>query len=283
MVFCTRITLLQYVQGRVFLRHGRMLRAARVTFPYSKEPYRVHVRRLGPAHCQSTSMQPDSDEERSSPRRNVTNKNAKKVTKQSKKSRSKTPCSKQLIKDVNDNNKHLQTSQAFDTCRFTSISDGSKKSNKLITLTQSEKHISKHTPLDNKSDMKDGKHRQGTRDKAETIKHTDRNHTHKRDKQKDKQKNVAEQKQDDCTKAKQPKCEATETKKLDPIQVKTESSSWTRDEDKTMLQILKGEAGSDQIFGKIREVLPHRSLTDIRERFQHVVSLLQQMAVGEVT
>lgn len=60
-------------------------------------------------------------------------------------------------------------------------------------------------------------------------------------------------------------------------------SNWTRDEDKAMLQVLKGEAGSEQIFCRIRELLPHRSSTEIKERFCHVMTLLQQMAVGEVT
>ncbi|XP_047996985.1 uncharacterized protein LOC125234684 isoform X2 [Leguminivora glycinivorella] len=32
-----------YLHGRVFLQHGRMLRAACVTYPYSKEPYRVRT------------------------------------------------------------------------------------------------------------------------------------------------------------------------------------------------------------------------------------------------
>lgn len=79
---------------------------------------------------------------------------------------------------------------------------------------------------------------------------------------------------------KQPKIEATvnvETKKIKNI------NNWTRDEDKTMLQVLKGEAESEKVFGRIRELLPHRSETEIKDRFCHVMTLLQQMAVGEVT
>lgn len=64
---------------------------------------------------------------------------------------------------------------------------------------------------------------------------------------------------------------------------KVESRSWTRDEDKTMLEVLKGEPGSEQVFCRIRELLPHRTTIEIKERFCHVMNLLQKMAVGEVT
>lgn len=88
------------------------------------------------------------------------------------------------------------------------------------------------------------------------------------------------QKKDEGSKPKQMKIEipiVVEAKKVE------KNNSWTRDEDKTMLQVLKGEAGSEQVFGRIREQLPHRSASEIKERFCHVMTLLQQMAVGEVT
>lgn len=64
---------------------------------------------------------------------------------------------------------------------------------------------------------------------------------------------------------------------------KVQSRNWTRDEDKTMLEVLKGEPGSEQVFCRIRELLPHRTTIEIKERFCHVMNLLQKMAVGEVT
>lgn len=77
-----------------------------------------------------------------------------------------------------------------------------------------------------------------------------------------------------------PKIEATVSLKTKTIE---KMGNWTRDEDKTMLQVLKGEASSEKVFGRIRELLPHRSETEIKDRFCHVMTLLQQMAVGEVT
>lgn len=83
----------------------------------------------------------------------------------------------------------------------------------------------------------------------------------------------------EATKLKQAKIEATVSVKTKTIK----QNNWTRDEDKTMLQVLKVEAGSEKVFGRIRELLPHRSETEIKDRFCHVMTLLQQMAVGEVT
>lgn len=67
------------------------------------------------------------------------------------------------------------------------------------------------------------------------------------------------------------------------FELKKARSDWTRDEDKTMLQVLKGEAGSEQVFCRINQLLPHRSPTEIKERVCHVMTLLHQMAVGQVT
>lgn len=68
-----------------------------------------------------------------------------------------------------------------------------------------------------------------------------------------------------------------------PRDAKIEVKSWTREEDKTMLQVLKGEGGSEKVLVRVCELLPHRSQTEVRERFCHVMNLLQQMAVNEVT
>lgn len=84
--------------------------------------------------------------------------------------------------------------------------------------------------------------------------------------------------------AKKEKAEAkSPVRKSEVVESKKEVNSWTRDEDKTMLQIMKGEVVTDQVFKKIKELLPHRSVSEIKERFFHVMNLLQQMAVGEVT
>ncbi|KAG6454822.1 hypothetical protein O3G_MSEX008888 [Manduca sexta] len=206
-----------YLNGRVFLQHGRLLRSARVTFPYSKEPYRVHARRLAPAH--SHPSPPDSDDERTSPKRST--KNPSKIP--PKKTRKQLRSPTKNVKDVNDNTKH--------------------------------KDCPVMSPKTKKAQVKNKKKEEVKRERKE------KNH-----------KEPPKVKQKDQIKIDQP---------LEPK--KEVKSNWTRDEDKTMLQVLKGEAGSEQVFCRIRELLPHRSATEIKERFCHVMTLLQQMAVGEVT
>ncbi|CAH0401420.1 unnamed protein product [Chilo suppressalis] len=223
-----------YLHGRVFLQHGRLLRSASVTYPYSKEPYRVHTRRLAPAHCHLSP--PDSGDERSSPKR--ANKNAKATPRKTKK-QLKSPVKN--MKDVNDNTK-------LKDCAVTNIAN-SPKTTKI--KAQNNKKNCKKEDANNKRDRKDNR--------AANC-----------------------QKKEESSKAKQAKVEPpaviTETK----IAV-TKNNSWTRDEDKTMLQVIKCEADSEVVFGRIGELLPHRSVSEIKERFCHVMSLLQQMAVGEVT
>lgn len=203
-VLATAFVLPQYLHGRVFLQHGRLVRAACVTYPYSKEPYR-HAR---PAHCHSPLEH--------SPKRRT--KATQKKTKKPPKSPTKT------IKDVNDNTKKEVINSPKPT-----------KKNGKAKCKEAPKREKK---LDNK---------------------------------------VVERK-DEAPKPKLAKIEVTAT------EIKKETkSNWTREEDKTMLQVLKGEAGSEQVFGRIQESLPHRSFTEIKERFCHVMSLVQEMAVGEVT
>ncbi|XP_063540821.1 uncharacterized protein LOC134749730 [Cydia strobilella] len=174
-----------YLHGRVFLQHGRMLRAACVTYPYSKEPYRVR---------------PDEPPE---PKPQKKKKTPKSPTKN--------------IKDVNDNTKKE-------------------------VLKSPKKNVKKKEKEVLKREKKD-----------KTV----------------------------ITEAPKPKIAKIE---VTATEIKKEiKSNWTREEDKTMLQVLKGEAGSEQVFGRIQESLPHRSHTEIKERFCHVMSLLQEMAVGEVT
>ncbi|XP_075981471.1 uncharacterized protein LOC142980072 [Anticarsia gemmatalis] len=223
-----------YLHGRVFLQHGRLLRSACVTYPYSKEPYRVHARRLAPTHTHLSP--PNSDDERASPKRNA--KNNPKIPPKKAKKQLKSPTKN--VKDVNDNTKHKD-------CTVNLLSP--KASRKSQTTNKSK-------TLKKEPDNKDVQKRERKDSKSNAV-----------------------QKKDEGTKPKQAKIEAPviESRKVE------RSSSWTRDEDKTMLQVLKGEAGSEQVFGRIRELLPHRSPTEIKERFCHVMTLLQQMAVGEVT
>lgn len=216
----------------MFLQHGRVLRSASVTYPYSKEPYRVHGRRLAPPHCHTL---PDSEDERSSPKRN--GKSVCKIPTKKPKKQLKSPTKN--VKDVNDNTKHKECTGA-----------------PLIRQTVKGKGIAKNKSGKEQKelDLKDSK-----RDKRERP---DGKNTFP--------------KKEDTAKARPAKIDAT---------VSDESlvRSWTREEDKTMLEVLKGEASSEQVFGRIRELLPHRSVTEIKERFCHVMNLLQQMAVGEVT
>ncbi|CAH2042607.1 unnamed protein product, partial [Iphiclides podalirius] len=219
-----------YIQGRVFLQHGRMLRSASVTYPYSKEPYRVHARRLAPPHCHATP--PDSEEERSSPKRN--SKNSCKIPPKKQKKQLKSPTKN--AKDVNDNTKHKECTGS-------------------LNRTVKGKAIAKNKSAKDKRelDLKDVK-----RDKR--VERLDAKNTFP--------------KREEASRVRQNRIDAT---------AKEETRRWTREEDKTMLEVLKGEASSEQVFGRIRELLPHRSVTEIKERFCHVMNLLHKMAVGEVT
>ncbi|CAH0713154.1 unnamed protein product, partial [Brenthis ino] len=203
----------EYLHGRVFLQHGRFLRTACVTYPYSKEPYRVHSRRLAPNHCLSP---PESDSERASPKRN--NKNTCKVPQKRSRKQLKSPTKN--VKDVNDNTKKdcLTLNPKIKTKPLAK----NKCKKEDIPVKKKEKYDSKNSLVKKEAKQKEAEKR-------------------------------------------------------------LENKSWTRDEDKTMLEVLKGEPGSEQVFCRIRELLPHRSATEIKERFCHVMNLLQQMAVGEVT
>lgn len=102
--------------------------------------------------------------------------------------------------------------------------------------------------------------------------------TQKRERKDSKSSNT--NKKDEGSKAKQAKLQApTCTDALSRVK----GISWTREEDKSMLQVLKVEADSELVFGRVQELLPHRSVTEIKERICHVMTLLQQMAGGEVT
>lgn len=208
----------------MFLQHGRMLRSARVTYPYSKEPYRVHTKRLAPNHCHLSP--PATDDERASPKRQ--NKNTPKIPPKRTKKQLKSPT--KSVKDVNDN------------------------TNKECVVNSPKTVRKKNKPC-----KKD--------DKTEKKKISEKLN-----------------KKDDVTKSKTKETHTNiEVQEVPNAEVKNANGNWTRDEDKTMLQVLKGEAASEEIFVKISKMLPHRSLTEIKERFCHVMNLLQQMAVGEVT
>lgn len=231
-----------YLHGRVFLQHGRLLKSASVTYPYSKEPYRVHARRLAPTHTHLSP--PDSEDERASPKRNA--KNPPKIPpKKAKKQLNKSPTKN--IKDVNDNTKHKDCTVNIMSPKTSKKSQSTNKSKSLKKEPESKDNVQKRERKDSKGLV---------------------------------------QKKEEGSKPKQAKIEVPvvlEPQKVEePLKVE-KSNSWTRDEDKTMLEVLKGESVSEQVFGRIRELLPHRSATEIKERFCHVMTLLQQMAVGEVT
>lgn len=61
--------------------------------------------------------------------------------------------------------------------------------------------------------------------------------------------------------------------------VKSEvDTNWTREEDKVILEILRSETRHDLTLSRIKQVLPHRSEAEIRDRFQNLVNLLQKIA-----
>lgn len=223
-----------YLHGRVFLQHGRLLKSARVTYPYSKEPYRVHAKRIAPAHCHHSPQ--NSEEEQDSPK-TKNNKNQTKIPPKRTKKQLRSPIKN--VKDFNDNTKDSKPKDSVPPLNLL-ISKTNKKSQPIA--------------------------------KGRNVRKDEKMESQKRDRKDNK--SIVIKKEDDIKK--QAKLEV-DTKKAEG------KSDWTRDEDKTMLQVLKGEAGSEQIFCRIRELLPHRSSTEIKERFCHVMTLLQQMAVGEVT
>lgn len=258
------------MNGRVFLQHGRLLRSARVTYPYSKEPYRVHARRLAPVHCHPTP--PDSDEEtRQKQPKNNTPKRTRKPTKSPTK------------KDVNDNTKNncqVSLNNSSKPKKAQKTKNCKKESN--CGVQKRERKDSKHATM-LKKDVDAPKTKQARIEAPENVEVP----------MKDARNNFAfnveakivvpvnSESKNDASANEIAKIEASVGVEAKNIQIK--SNNWTRDEDKTMLQVLKGEAGSEKVFGRIRELLPHRSATEIKERFCHVMTLLQQMAVSEVT
>lgn len=231
---------MQYLKGRVFLQYGKNLKVSNVTYPYSKEPYRVHARRLAPAHCPISP--PHSDEEISSPSK------ATKTPKRAKKTNCKSPSRRNVIKDVNDNNK-TNTAE----CNSKVATESPKVKVKSQLVSQSNKK-------DNKIVEKNTKH---SKEGNKTVK---KNSKVKSDR------TITDIKKDEPVKPKRAKLEDV------PI-----DNSWKRDEDKTMLEMLQGHTGSEELFCRIKQVLPHRSILEIKERFFHVMELLQKMAVGNVT
>lgn len=244
-----------------------MLKASKVTYPYSKEPYRVHAQRLAPSQCRlSPSL---SDEEFSSPRRNSTTK-SKSITKRAKKPKS--PCTKNIMKDVNDNNKQTKDPTESKLLHLTDSAKSSKSKSQNMFDKQALENTDKKE-IKNKNKEKNDSNKNTT----ETNKSTKHKIDHKQNINK-------EIKGDEGTKPKKVKLESLKTtvdKSATDTQV--DENKWTRDEDKKMLEMLKGEARSEELFCKIRKLLPHRSMTEIQDRFSHVMNLLQQMAVGEVT
>nr|XP_022899665.1 uncharacterized protein LOC111413068 [Onthophagus taurus] len=56
------------------------------------------------------------------------------------------------------------------------------------------------------------------------------------------------------------------------------NESWTKDEDKTILETLQKEGHREETFVKIAELLKSRSVDKIKERFQLLMRLIQEMA-----
>ncbi|XP_013137032.1 PREDICTED: uncharacterized protein LOC106102166 [Papilio polytes] len=269
-----------YIQERVFLQHGRLLRPASVTYPYSKEPYRVHARRLAPAHCHLSP--PESDDERSSPKRN--SKNTCKIPSKRPKKQLKSPTKN--IKDVNDNTKHKDCTVTLNkSVKGKGVTKNKNAKEKKDSETKESKRDKKEkvdVKMTNPKRDETAKVKQA-KTEVPTVKFEAKSLTKNEDKV------ISKVNIDTAIKLENKTLTRDEVKitmhkaKIDTASVKIESKSWTRDEDKTMLQVLKGEAGSEQVFGRIRQLLPHRSATEIKERFCHVMNLLQQMAVSEVT
>lgn len=57
----------------------------------------------------------------------------------------------------------------------------------------------------------------------------------------------------------------------------SEDVSWTRDEDKTILETLRKEGGKEEAFICISEMLKHRTVSQIKDRFRTLMNLLQKM------
>lgn len=54
-------------------------------------------------------------------------------------------------------------------------------------------------------------------------------------------------------------------------------SSWTRNEDKIILQMFQQHTDNDVILSKIQELLSNRSITEIKQRFNILLSLLKKI------
>ncbi|KAF5275263.1 hypothetical protein FQA39_LY06923 [Lamprigera yunnana] len=59
-----------------------------------------------------------------------------------------------------------------------------------------------------------------------------------------------------------------------------EDITWTRDEDKIILETMQKEGGKDEAFTKISKILETRSILQIRERFQILMNFLQKLATA---
>lgn len=238
------------------------------------------MRRLAPTLSRLSSPE-SGDEEKTSPRRTPsTTKTTKTVTKRTKKAQPKSPCVRNLMKDVNDNNKNKpkETMSEFNI-KVTNAAESPKSAKSSRTNNIADKNTKAET-LDKKEVKSKIIKEKSNSTKLITL--LQKRHNKHKDKV-DKSSNN-DVKIEDAVKAKQAKIVLkTKTPDTKPVQTKMENKSWTRDEDKTMLQILQGEAGSEEIFCRIRELLPHRSITEIKDRFFHVMNLLQQMALSEVT
>lgn len=56
--------------------------------------------------------------------------------------------------------------------------------------------------------------------------------------------------------------------------------SWSREEDKIILETFQREESKEEAFARISEKLSDRSVAQIRQRFQTLMELLQKMATA---
>ncbi|XP_063919248.1 uncharacterized protein LOC135134483 isoform X2 [Zophobas morio] len=64
------------------------------------------------------------------------------------------------------------------------------------------------------------------------------------------------------------------------VQLTRQNASWTREEDKIILQAFRQSNNNEETFKQISKVLQNRSVVEIKSRFHKLMSLLQEMAAN---
>lgn len=68
---------------------------------------------------------------------------------------------------------------------------------------------------------------------------------------------------------------------VETIKVESDGTLWTREEDKIVLQTFQVESDFDSTVDKICELLPHKNVTEIKNRFRVLLNLLQKISSQE--